>query len=99
MRVIGPAASIAASVVAVSFVAASTTGCGAPCKEVAAARVQLEARPVVAAVEPHARVRVPFAAANRAIAEVLVEPMAVPVPLGRLGALRRVYGDVLAVPR
>jgi hypothetical protein len=75
--------------------------CGGPCKEVAAARVQLEARPAVAAVDPHARVRVPYAAANRAIAEALADPdaMSVPVPLGRLSALERVVGEVRAVPR
>ena len=48
--------------------AALGVACGGPCKEVAAARVKLSERPAVAAVAPHARVRVPFAAANRAIA-------------------------------
>lgn len=90
---LGCAASIAA------FVATGATGCGGPCKDVAVVRAQLEDRPTVAAVEPHARVRVPYAAANRAIAEALVEPVSTPVPLGRLGALRRVYGDVEAVLR
>ncbi len=82
--------------------AASSVACGGPCKEVAAARATLSQRPAVAAEAPHARVRVPFAAANRAIAEVLADEVAVPVPLGRIGRLgvvRRLVGDVEAVPR
>lgn len=82
----------------VALVSVVGPGCAGPCKDVAAVRGQLALRPAPA-VEPHARVRVPFAAANRAIAEALVEPPSVPVSLRRLGPLRRVVGSLHVVPR
>src|SRR5688572_15906508 len=82
----------------VALVSVGGVGCAGPCKDVAAVRGQLALRPAPA-LEPPARVRVPFAAANREIAEVLVEPPSVPVSLRRLGPLRRVVGELHVVPR
>ncbi len=83
----------------VGVAAGLASACGGPCQQVEAARLQLTQRPAVAAVEPHARVRVPFQVANRAIAEALAEPPEVPVSLRRLGPLRRLVGELHAVPR
>lgn len=79
-------------------VAFAASGCGGPCKQVkrewAAVRA---ARP--AAAEPHIRVQVPYAVANRLITDVLGEEIAVPFELGALGLLAPYVASLRAVVR
>lgn len=76
----------------------AASGCGGPCKQVqrewAAVRA---ARPP--ATEPHIRVQVPYAVANRLITDVLGEEIAVPIELGALGLLAPYVASLRAVVR
>jgi len=81
---------------------AAATGCGANCAEIAARRRALTERAATAA-GPHARVRLPFAHANRLIADLVRDP-ALRVPLGapgsaRLGPLTLPVPELTAVVR
>ncbi|MBX3157467.1 MAG: hypothetical protein KF773_15940 [Deltaproteobacteria bacterium] len=66
-------------------VAVAASGCGGPCKKIAADRAALVGR-TDATPGPSARIRIPLALANRLIAQVVAdeEPIALAGPLGRL---------------
>src|SRR5262245_39859858 len=83
------------------------TGCAGPCETVRAERQALAAQTAFTA-EPPGRFRLPFALANRLIADALAppadhgeaaKPLSAPVPLDRLGPLAALIGEVRAVPR
>ena len=72
-------------VVAVLAWVATSAGCAGPCAEIAARQRTLRERRD-AAPGPHARVVVPFAVANRLLAELVREPeLRVPLALPELG--------------
>ena len=64
-----------------------------------AERRALQVRPAVLTAAPHARVQIPFAVANRLIADALEPPLELPVPLGKLGPLAPFIGGIRAIPR
>ncbi len=89
-----------ASALAVAALAALLgPACAGPCRTVEAERRALRARPADVTAAPHARVQIPFPLANRLIADALRPPPELPVPLGRLGPLAYLVGDVRAIPR
>ena len=92
-----PSLRIAAA--AASLIALLAPGCAGPCRTVQAERRALQARPAVLTAAPHARVQLPFAVANRLIADALVPPPELPVPLRKLGPLAAFIGEVRAIPR
>jgi len=72
--------------------------CGAgPCQTVARERAALTHRRATA-VSPHARVQLPYAMANRLLADALVDAPEIPLRLHRLGRFQRLIGDLRAVP-
>jgi hypothetical protein len=73
--------------------------CAGPCKLMEQDRRALQAPPATLTQAPHARVQIPFAIANRLIADTLQPPPELPVPLARLGPLAQFIGDVRAIPR
>src|SRR5687768_18055911 len=79
-------------------VALTGAACSSPCRAIAAEQRALRSRTGTAST-PHARVQVPYAEANRVIAEVLAEPPEVPVRVRRLGPLQPFIGELHAVPR
>lgn len=87
------------SLAAAALIVLAGPACSGPCKLMEADRQALRAHsgPVTAA--PHARIQIPFATANRLIADALQPPPELPVPLARLGPLAQFIGEVRAIPR
>ncbi|HSK03207.1 MAG TPA: hypothetical protein VK932_18270 [Kofleriaceae bacterium] len=84
---------------AAAVVALLGPACGGPCRTMDAEWRALRARPAALTAAPHARVQIPFSLANRLIADSLRPPPELPMPLGRLGPLAPLVGDVRAIPR
>jgi len=91
-----PALAVAAAAAAIALLG---TACAGRCRVIAAERRALEEPPAAVTSAPHARVQIPFPIANRLIADALQPPPELPVPLGRLGPLAPIIGEVRAIPR
>jgi hypothetical protein len=86
-------------VLALAVLAGLAGGCGANCAEIAARKRALTERTAVAA-GPHARVRVPFARANRLLAELVRDPaLRMPLQVPPLGPLTPAAPELTAVAR
>jgi hypothetical protein len=84
---------------ALAVLAGLAGGCGANCAEIAARKRALTERTAVAA-GPHARVHVPFARANRLLAELVRDPaLRVPLRVPALGPLTLAAPELTAVAR
>lgn len=84
---------------ALAMLAGLAGGCGANCAEIAARKRELTERTAVAA-GPHARVHLPFARANRLLAELVRDPaLRVPLPVPSLGPFSLAALELTAVAR
>jgi hypothetical protein len=85
---------------ALAVLAGLAGGCGANCAEIAARKRALTERTAVATAGPHARVRVPFARANRLLAELVRDPaLRMPLQVPSLGPLTLAAPELTVVAR